>query len=238
MKKLVALFAAVVLMTALSVGLVSASGRWDNHSRAQLVDEIEKRDTLIGAQESLLNVYRCKFGVDVDVVPGGCLSGRPATSSTPTSQPTQDPTSTVRQSAAGYGQQCLTTTGCSLEYFDVPTDQFLEVGVDIAPGKWNLKRGSTSCFAYRFNAAIDSHPFYGVDKGNRDSVGNDYHSEFRQRFLIQQPSGEYRWHPAVIAEYLFSGVEWPDFPTFAIEESDYMVVVKTFRRYDHSDNIC
>ena len=48
----------------------------------------------------------------------------------------------MRQSAAGYGQQRLTTTGCSLEYFEAPTDQFPEVGVDIAPGKWNLKRGS------------------------------------------------------------------------------------------------
>ncbi len=30
------------------------------------------------AQESLLNSYRCRFGVDTGVVPGGCRSGKPA----------------------------------------------------------------------------------------------------------------------------------------------------------------
>lgn len=230
MTKFLALFATTFLMAVLSVGLVSASSRWDNHSRTQLVDEIEKRDTLIGAQESLLNVYRCQFEVDVDVVPGGCRNGKPATDRTPSSEATQGPTNpspTVSESAAGYGQACLTTTGCSLEFFDVPTNQFLEVGEDIAPGKWNLKRGETYCRVYRFNTAIDSHPFYGLGNRNRSSVGADYLHEFRPRFLVQQPSGDYRWHPAVIAEHDFSGIQWPDVPTFTIEVSDYIVMVKT-----------
>ena len=226
--KLLALFAAAFLMAVLSVGLVSASSRWDNHSRAELVDEIEMRDTLIGAQENLLNVYRCKFEVDVDVVPGGCRNGEPATSNTPPSEPTHVPT--VNQSAVGHGQACLTTTGCSLDYFDVPTNQFLEVGEDIAPGKWNLgERFDPSCGVYRFNTAIDSHPFYGLGKNNRSTVEADYLHEFRPRLLIQQPSGDYRWHPSVIAEHDFftGGVRWPDVATFVIEESDYMVVLKT-----------
>ena len=39
--------------------------------------DIQARDDLIAAQESLLNVYRCRFGIDTEVVPGGCDDGRP-----------------------------------------------------------------------------------------------------------------------------------------------------------------
>lgn len=41
-------------------------------------EEIRKRDELIFAQESLLNVYRCRFNVDTQVVPGDCADGEPA----------------------------------------------------------------------------------------------------------------------------------------------------------------
>lgn len=40
--------------------------------------EIAQRDQLILAQESLLNTYRCRFGIDARVVPGGCAGGRPS----------------------------------------------------------------------------------------------------------------------------------------------------------------
>lgn len=39
---------------------------------------VRTRDSLIAAQESLLNVYRCRFGIDTQVVPGGCRGGQPA----------------------------------------------------------------------------------------------------------------------------------------------------------------
>ena len=35
------------------------------------------RDKLIASQESLLNVYRCRFDVDTHIVPTGCLAGKP-----------------------------------------------------------------------------------------------------------------------------------------------------------------
>ena len=41
-------------------------------------EAIEERDSLITAQESLLNVYRCRFDIDTIVVPGGCADGVPA----------------------------------------------------------------------------------------------------------------------------------------------------------------
>ena len=39
---------------------------------AQTVGDVELRDRLIADQENSLNVYRCLFGVDTDLVPGGC----------------------------------------------------------------------------------------------------------------------------------------------------------------------
>jgi len=35
-------------------------------------EELYRRDLLIADQEALLNAYRCQFGVDVLIVPGGC----------------------------------------------------------------------------------------------------------------------------------------------------------------------
>ena len=39
--------------------------------------DIEVRDGLIQSQEALLNTYRCRFDVDTEVVPGGCVDGVP-----------------------------------------------------------------------------------------------------------------------------------------------------------------
>ncbi len=39
---------------------------------AQTQSDVEVRDQLIANQENLLNTYRCLFGVDTNVVPGGC----------------------------------------------------------------------------------------------------------------------------------------------------------------------
>ncbi len=40
--------------------------------------DIDVRDGLIQNQEALLNVYRCRFDVDTEIVPGGCIDGAPA----------------------------------------------------------------------------------------------------------------------------------------------------------------
>ena len=40
--------------------------------------EVELRDQLIASQEALLNVYRCKFDIDTQMVPGGCIGREPA----------------------------------------------------------------------------------------------------------------------------------------------------------------
>ncbi|MDE0116662.1 MAG: serine protease [bacterium] len=40
--------------------------------------EVARRDRLILAQEALLNAYRCRFGIDAGMVPGGCTDERPS----------------------------------------------------------------------------------------------------------------------------------------------------------------
>ena len=40
--------------------------------------DIAARDGLVAAQEALLNVYRCRFDIDTQIVPGGCKDGKPA----------------------------------------------------------------------------------------------------------------------------------------------------------------
>lgn len=39
--------------------------------------DIGEMDRLILEQEGLLHVYRCRFDVDIELVPGGCRNGMP-----------------------------------------------------------------------------------------------------------------------------------------------------------------
>ena len=45
--------------------------------------DVAAYDRLIADQEALLNVYRCRFGVDTHAVPGGCADGAPAQPAAP-----------------------------------------------------------------------------------------------------------------------------------------------------------
>ena len=47
------------------------------------MEDIRVRDELIAAQEALLNVYRCRFDIDTEIVPGGCVNSAPASSGQP-----------------------------------------------------------------------------------------------------------------------------------------------------------
>ena len=53
-------------------------------------NDIDVRDGLIQNQEALLNVYRCRFDVDTEIVPGGCVDGAPVSESDPTTMPATD----------------------------------------------------------------------------------------------------------------------------------------------------
>ena len=62
------LFAGVVVLVVVLLSPVAS---------AQTVADVESRDRLIANQEGLLNVYRCMFDVDAEIVPGGCADGKP-----------------------------------------------------------------------------------------------------------------------------------------------------------------
>ena len=66
-------FAAALLLAILLGGGLALAQSGDS----ALYDEIDARGELIIAQENLLNVYRCKFDVDTQVVPEGCTNGAP-----------------------------------------------------------------------------------------------------------------------------------------------------------------
>ncbi|MCY4036718.1 MAG: hypothetical protein OXF64_04615 [bacterium] len=55
--------------------------------------DLEIRDQLVADQENLLNIYRCMFDVDTEIVPGGCIDGSPAVpNAMPTTTPAPTPT--------------------------------------------------------------------------------------------------------------------------------------------------
>ncbi len=60
----------------LALGASAASAQ-DAPSGEFTREDIEVRDILIAAQETLLNIYRCRFGLDIATVPGGCTDGYP-----------------------------------------------------------------------------------------------------------------------------------------------------------------
>ena len=59
-------------------------------------DDLAARDELVAAQEALLNVYRCRFDIDAQVVPGGCVGGVPAPIQEPTNA-AQEPTNAAQE---------------------------------------------------------------------------------------------------------------------------------------------
>ena len=72
-------FVAAFVVVALAPTLVNAVASAHNlHAHDPLQRQITERDNLIFNQESLLNTYRCLFNVDTQVVPGGCVDGKPA----------------------------------------------------------------------------------------------------------------------------------------------------------------
>ncbi|MYL08344.1 MAG: hypothetical protein F4015_02425, partial [Acidimicrobiia bacterium] len=89
-------YGTLAVAIALVFGLVgSSAGGQSPDERDARIAELEKlvadRDTLVAAQESLLNEYRCLFNVDTQLVPNGCPEQTQPTP-TPTPTPTAAPT--------------------------------------------------------------------------------------------------------------------------------------------------
>ena len=65
-------------MLALTAGAVTPVSSGAAAQESTVLEEINFRNELVAAQESLLNTYRCLFNIDISVVPGGCVDGQPA----------------------------------------------------------------------------------------------------------------------------------------------------------------
>ena len=88
-------YGALAVAFALVVGMAgSSAGGQAPDERDARITELEMlvadRDTLIAAQESLLNDYRCRFDIDTQLVPNGCPEQ---------AQPTPDPTASPSPTA-------------------------------------------------------------------------------------------------------------------------------------------
>ena len=68
---------AVAVGVFLLAGSVASAGAQDTSNDGVSRSAVEVRDRLIAAQEALLNVYRCMFNIDTQVVEGGCANGTP-----------------------------------------------------------------------------------------------------------------------------------------------------------------
>ncbi len=68
---------AKLVVAALIAGLLVPAALLASAASAQTTEDVEVRDQLIANQEALLNVYRCQFNIDTQVVPGGCTNGAP-----------------------------------------------------------------------------------------------------------------------------------------------------------------
>ena len=84
---------------------------------AQTQNDVEVRDQLIANQENLLNTYRCLFGVDTDVVPGGCPNPDTIAPGPAPANPTQKDVD-VRDGLIQSQEALLNTYRCQ---FDVDT---------------------------------------------------------------------------------------------------------------------
>ena len=72
------LVATAVVVGLLATTLGGAGAAAQGTSGSQVIrSEIEVRDRLIAAQETLLNVYRCMFNIDTQIVTFGCINGEP-----------------------------------------------------------------------------------------------------------------------------------------------------------------
>ena len=151
----------------------------------------------------------------------------------PTPTPEPEPTETPEETDGppiGQGNECLTTTGCSFGFFDVPGDLFLKVGIDIAPGKWNSGYegpGDRSCYAVRLSEEVTTHPNYTdeVDElfGYRRTSWITWFSDL---LLVQLPSGRYTDHESVIEKKSTDYVYGPRSFQIEIQPTDYAVIIR------------
>lgn len=120
------LWAIAVSLLALALGVSGASAQNAGES-GFTQEDVAIRDNLVAAQETLLNVYRCQFGLDIGAVPGGCTNGYPTLGFSQPGEFEGVPTSediAVRDRLIAVQETVLNTYRCRFEF---------EIGTHITP---------------------------------------------------------------------------------------------------------
>ena len=151
----VAVVATCLLVLALGLGGASAqSASATEFTR----EDIVLRDNLIAAQETLLNVYRCQFGIDLPAVQGGCTNGLPsegfsrpeAFEGTPTLEDIE-----VRDELIVVQESLLNTYRCRFD-FEIDT----RITPEGCPGQPN-STGSALSLPFTFDPLVKPEDFNG-----------------------------------------------------------------------------
>jgi len=109
-------------------------------------EEVAVRDKLIAAQELLLNTYRCRFDVDTQLVPGGCVGGKPAVIPEVGEEPASNPD---LDSCAGI-RLVSTDTGVTEDTITVLV--MADVGSPLAPGLFQGSIDAVKAWAGKLNS--------------------------------------------------------------------------------------
>lgn len=113
-----ALWAVAVSVLALALGVSGATAQSAGES-GFTQEDVAIRDNLIAAQETLLNVYRCNFGLDIGAVVGGCTNGYPTQGYSQPAKFEGIPTSediAVRDRLIAVQEALLNTYRCRFEF--------------------------------------------------------------------------------------------------------------------------
>ena len=105
--------------------------------------EVAIRDQLVAAQESLLNTYRCRFDVDTQLVPRGCVGGKPAVvSEEPAFKPDAESCAGVR----------LVSTDIGVAEDTITVMVMADVGSPLAPGLFQGSIDAVTAWAAELNS--------------------------------------------------------------------------------------
>lgn len=111
---------------------------------APTAEEVVVRDKLIAAQESLLNTYRCRFDVDIQLVPGGCVGGKPTVIPEVEEEPASKP-----DSCAGVR---LASTDIGVTEDTITVLVMADVGSPLAPGLFQGSIDAVNAWAAKLNS--------------------------------------------------------------------------------------
>ena len=100
------------------------------------MQQLNQRNELIANQEALLNVYRCLFNIDTQIVPDGCTDEKPAEG--PDDDMTPEVLSPWEQLVYGDDPARLIAFADVVRSYTLGTDSWLVWSCDTPDGEWEF----------------------------------------------------------------------------------------------------